>query len=273
MRLDPGIVFLAAVVAPVLSPPRVQDSAASRPAESRPASSPANATILPTETLEQKLTTIDRRVRALRSLSDRMELGESASIELLASEAGVAPADAADRTRRTRDELAEREEAWIVARAERERIFAEATKQEIIKTVVGPPIPNGPLPHPLATPNDMGLGIVMFRRGEFAKAAKAFGRVTGARARFFEARAFDAADLVSEALDAYDTAAGQAINEPELLASIHRSRSGLQWKTTLGKPEDLSAPLRPSTGLAGDVNHVTTPAQPASTQKAAKGGH
>jgi len=249
----------AAYFEPVASAP------ASRPAEeaTKTASAPATehaveeqkpAAAAPPEivTGDARLDAVLRKIEELRALERKLESGERVSLDTLEKNHKKPPIDAEVRTRRTHEDVVKKEEQWAQAREERESALSAAYVKAAQEMRVGPLVPDGPLPHPLAKRNEFGLGLVLFQRGKFAEAAERFALCEGARARYFEARALDASDQVFEAMEAYKKAAKEAAGDEALLASIERARKALDWKTKLGKPEDLTAALRPANVLPAD---------------------
>jgi hypothetical protein len=234
----PALLVVGAIaLAPAVSIPRAQDGAASAPA-----SRPTRISDLPTA--ERRLQHLEAEIAALRDLERAFQAGDSGDLARVEAALTPPPPDADARTRELRDRMSLLEDEFAVAHVEREKAAAaaEIRNRELVR--VGPPIPSGPFPHPLAEPDDLRLGGVLFQRGEASEAASVLALADGAEARWLEARALDAADRVEEALAAYARAATAAKGDARLTETVARSRAALEWKARLGRPEDLGARLR-----------------------------
>ena len=234
---SPLLILGACALAPALAASRGDDHA-----ESRPASHPTRIGNL--ADAERRLQHLIAEIAALRDLERAFQAGDSRDLARVEAALAAPPPDADVRTRAIRDRLSSLEDEFAAAHVEREKASAAAEIRNREQIRVGPPIPPGPYPHPLAEPDDLRLGGMLFRRGDPAGAAGVLVHADGAEARWLEARALDAADRVEEAIAAYARAASAAQGDARLLEAVTRDRAALEWKAKLGRPEDLGAPLR-----------------------------
>jgi tetratricopeptide (TPR) repeat protein len=198
----------------------------------------------PANTRDPRVREAQGKIARIQSLAEKLQKKQTVDLQSLESEFATPPADAERTTRELRDEVLGLEEQWIAAQAARSQAVEKARsargmEPEIVTVAEETPHPQAPAP-------GLELGMLYFRRKNFARAEAVLAGVAGSEALYFRARSLDSLNRVDEALAAYKKCKDDSPNDRRFLAAVERANRGLEWKAQFGKVEQFLEPLQRS---------------------------
>lgn len=251
-----GAGFVAAQSESVQSRPASVPATESRP-ESAPSSAPSSAPAVSIVTAPEagashpasrpadpRFAEVDARRAKLLEAERTLQQGSRIETSLLEEIFSLPPYGAEQQTQKLRNDIITLEDQWMSTRKAREEAVQEIHRRAALAAGQALKESFGPKPHPLAVPDPMRLAVVCIRRREYVRALEYLETVTGPDARYLEGCALDGLDRLDEAIAAFQRAKAEATNNPRLLASITRRSQLTDWRGQIGRPEDLTAPLR-----------------------------
>ncbi|MFN0205554.1 MAG: hypothetical protein ACKVS6_04490 [Planctomycetota bacterium] len=205
----------------------------SSPAMSLPSSRP----------LDARIAEIHKKIESLKAFEAQLASGSMIVGFDLEKQFDLPPFGADSHTQKLRGEITQLEEKWLAIRTERDKSLSLLTAHNAnVKNKSETVEP--PKPHPQAEPDPIRLAIVYIKKREYQRVIDTLSTVTGPDARFLEACAYDALDVVDMAQDLFKKSLSEGSKDPRLVASAQRASKFVEWRIQFGRPEDLTAPLR-----------------------------